>query len=206
MVHSLPKLKYKYSDFEPRIDARTMELHHSKHHQAYVDKLNSALEDAPELADRPLEELLARIDDLPEQIQEAVRNHGGGHANHSFLWETMKPGGEETPGGLIGDAIEKQFGSFEKFKERISGEALGVFGSGWAWLALGKQGLEAIKTHNQDSPASLGKKPLFGIDVWEHAYYLKHQNRRKDYIEDFFRVIDWQKAEDAYSKAREEME
>jgi len=193
---SLPELAYDYADLEPYIDAQTMELHHSKHHQAYVDKLNAALE-GTEWADKPLDEILQSLDSLPENIQGAVRNNGGGHWNHSFFWQIMKPNAQGAPTGDLATLIDRDFGDFESFKTKFSEAAVGRFGSGWAWLTLNGDGkLEISSTSNQDSPIMQGVSPILGLDVWEHAYYLKHQNRRPEYIENWWNVVDWQKAND----------
>ncbi len=190
MKHQLPKLLYSYNSLEPHIDERTMEIHYLKHHQAYVDKLNAALEEQGELSEKSVEELLQNLDAVPENIRSAVRNHGGGHFNHSFWWPLLKKDIE--PKGEIIKAIDQKFGSFDKFKEGFIKAASTLFGSGWAWLVLNNGELEISQTANQDSPISQNKKPVLGIDVWEHAYYLKYQNRRVEYIESFFNVIDWE--------------
>ncbi|MEK7519594.1 MAG: superoxide dismutase [Patescibacteria group bacterium] len=190
MKHQLPKLLYSYNSLEPYIDERTMEIHYLKHHQAYVDKLNAALEGQGELSEKSVEELLQNLDAVPENIRSAVRNHGGGHFNHSFWWPLLKKDVE--PKGEIIKAIDQKFGSFDKFKEGFIKAASTLFGSGWAWLVLNNGELEISQTANQDSPISQNKKPVLGIDVWEHAYYLKYQNRRVEYIESFFNVIDWE--------------
>lgn len=191
MKFELPQLPYSYDALEPFIDARTMEIHHSKHHQTYVDKLNSALEKYPALQVRPLEELLQNLDALPQDIRTAVRNHGGGHFNHSFFWRIMgsNVGGEPT--GKLGEAINAKFGNFADFKTQFTNAAAGIFGSGWAWLVKDGEDLKIIATPLQDSPISQGLKPLLGLDVWEHAYYLKYQNKRPDYIAVWFNVINW---------------
>ncbi len=203
MKYELPKLPYAYDALEPYIDAKTMEVHYTKHHQAYVDNLNAALEKHPEIADKPLEELLGAIDAVPEDIRTAVRNHGGGHANHSLFWTFMAPpatGAVQTdpaalakgPGGKTGEAINAAFGDFGKFREEFSGAAKKVFGSGWTWLVVRKDGaLAVISTPNQDSPVTQGLKPILCLDVWEHAYYLKYQNRRPEYIESWWHVVNW---------------
>ena len=207
MKYELPALPYAYGALEPWIDARTMEIHHTKHHQTYVDKLNAALEKHPEIADRPLEELLKDIDGVPGDIRTAVMNHGGGHANHSFFWPIMaatavkEGGGAEAaadggPGGEIGKALEKTFGSFAQFKEQFSKTAAEIFGSGWAWLVRAEDGTLAVTaTANQDSPLMRREKPVLGLDVWEHAYYLKHQSDRKAYIADWWHVVNWPEVE-----------
>ena len=175
---SLPELDYAYDALEPKIDAKTMEIHHSKHHQGYVDKLNKALEKHPKYYDYSLEKLLGSIKELPEDIQDPVRKHGGGHANHSLFWKIMTPKGGGKPQGKVSDAIDKAFGGFDKFKEKFKECATGRFGSGWAWLLVSDGKLAIEDTLNQNSPLMEGKKPILGIDVWEHAYYLKHQNKR----------------------------
>jgi Fe-Mn family superoxide dismutase len=201
MKYELPKLPYAYDALEPYIDAKTMEIHYTKHHQTYVTKLNEALDKHPEIADKPLEVLLANLDAVPEDIRTAVRNHGGGHANHSFFWSIMaKPSeaavAEEGPTGKVGDAIVATFGDFGKFKEAFVKAATGVFGSGWAWLVKDKDGkLMVIGTPNQDSPIMQGFKPVLGLDVWEHAYYLKYQNKRPDYIDAWWNVVNWKEVE-----------
>lgn len=190
MKHQLPELPYSFNALEPFFDERTMEIHYTKHHQAYVDKLNMALEGQGELAEKPIEELLQNLNLVPDSIRTAVRNHGGGHFNHSFWWPTLKKGVDF--GGEVAEAISKKFGGFDKFKEEFSKAATTLFGSGWAWLVVKEGELEIIQTPNQDSPISQNKNPLLGIDVWEHAYYLKYQNQRPEYIEAFFKVINWE--------------
>ncbi len=192
MKHELPKLEYEYDALEPYIDAKTMEIHHSKHHQTYVDKLNKALEEYEELQKKTPEELVKDIDKIPEKIRMAVRNHGGGVINHNFFFDILKKDAKVR--GNILMAIEKEFGGFDEFKKVFSESAMGVFGSGWAWLVLNEGGkLEIVKTANQDSPINIGKIPLLAIDLWEHAYYLRYQNRRADYVSAFFNVINWDK-------------
>ncbi len=188
----LPKLSYAYDALEPVIDEQTMTIHHTKHHQGYVNNLNAALANREELAGHSVEELLKLLDRLPDAIQSAVRNHGGGHANHDLFWKTMRPAQDNNaPGGQIATALDATFGSFEKFQEAFAKAAAGQFGSGWAWLVSSTSGLEIVSTANQDSPLSAGKTPILGIDVWEHAYYLKYQNRRADYIAAWWRVVNW---------------
>ena len=199
MSHTLPELPYAYDALEPYIDARTMEIHHTKHHQTYVDKLNGALAGHEQFADFSAEKLVSNLNAVPEAIRTAVRNHGGGHANHSFFWPMLKK--DVNGAGPAFDAIVKQFGSFDAFKEKFSTAAALLFGSGWAWLVREEGGLAIVTTANQDSPLGLGKKPVLGIDVWEHAYYLKYQNRRPEYIEAFFNVINWEKVNDYYEAA-----
>ena len=200
MAYTLPKIEYAYDALEPFIDARTMEIHHTKHHQTYVDKLNAAVKGHAELEKLPVEQLVRDLNQVPENIRTAVRNHGGGHANHSFFWPTLKKGG--APTGPAVDAITKRFGSFEKFKEEFSNAAALLFGSGWTWVVMNKGQLEIVATPNQDSPLSQGKTPILGIDVWEHAYYLKYQNRRPEYISAFFNVINWDKVNEHYKAAQ----
>ncbi len=189
MTHTLEPLPYAYDALEPYIDEQTMRIHHGKHHQTYVDKLNAALEGQDSLREMPPGKLLENLDQIPEAIRTAVRNHGGGHANHLFFWPTLKK--NVSFGGEIADAINSSFGSFDTFKESFSNSATLLFGSGWTWLVWDQGKLEIITTPNQDNPLSQDKKPILGLDVWEHAYYLKYQNRRPEYIEAFFNVINW---------------
>ncbi|OGR11121.1 MAG: superoxide dismutase [Desulfobacula sp. GWF2_41_7] len=198
MPHSLPPLPYDYNSLEPFIDEETMRIHHTKHHQTYVDKLNASLNGHEELETLSVDELLKNPDKVPEEIRTAVRNHGGGHSNHSFFWPLLKK--NISFGGAIGEGIIKQFGSFEKFRDDFSNRAAILFGSGWTWLTIDNGKLEIITTSNQDSPLSLGKTPILGLDVWEHAYYLKYQNRRPDYIKAFFEVINWEKVNEIFYK------
>lgn len=192
MSHKLPKLPYAYDALEPHIDARTMEIHHSKHHQAYVDKLNAALEGHDALQNLTTLELVMDLNAVPESIRTAVRNHGGGHLNHSIFWTIMSGNGGGTPGGVLADAIDEAFGSFAGFQQQFSTAAASVFGSGWAWLCANRDGSLSVETTaNQDNPISQGVAPILGIDVWEHAYYLKYQNRRPDYVKAFMNVVDW---------------
>ena len=191
MAYELPPLPYPTDALEPHIDARTMEIHHDKHHQAYVTNLNKALEGS-DLGNQPIEALISKIDSVPENIRTAVRNNGGGHANHSMFWTIMAKGKGGEPKGKLGDAIKTQLGGFEKFKEELTKAALARFGSGWAWLSLDKNKKLLIEsTPNQDSPLMHGNYPIMGVDVWEHAYYLKYQNRRPDYVGAWYNVIDW---------------
>lgn len=193
MAFTLPQLPYAPDALEPHIDKATMEIHHGKHHNAYVTNLNKALESAPDLQNKSIEELLANnLSAVPENIRTAVRNNGGGHANHDMFWKIMGPGGTGTPSGEIADAINSTFGSFDGFKEKFAAAGTTRFGSGWAWLVKGSDGkLEITSTANQDSPLMEGRYPVFGLDVWEHAYYLKYQNRRPDYISAWWNVVNW---------------
>ena len=192
MSHKLPNLTYSYSALEPYIDQRTMEIHHQKHHQTYVDKLNMALEKYPQYQSNDLEELLKFIDNLPEPIQTAVRNNGGGHYNHTLFWNVMGPDSSGKPEGELLDKLNSTFGSFEKFKEYFSNTAVNQFGSGWAWLVVDEDNsLRVVSTANQDSPVSKGHKPILCLDLWEHAYYLKYQNKRAEYIENWWNVVNW---------------
>ena len=192
MPHQLPSLPYAIDALEPHIDAQTMQIHHGKHHQAYVNNLNAALDKHPDLHQKSLEDLLRDITKVPEDIRTAVRNHGGGHHNHSLFWPIMSPQGGGEPKGKLADAIKKTFGDFAKFKETLSAAAIGRFGSGWGWLAIAGGKLEVSSTANQDSPLMEGKTPILGLDVWEHAYYLKYQNRRPDYVAAWWNVVNWQ--------------
>ncbi len=196
----LPPLPYPVDALEPHIDARTMEIHHDKHHAAYVQHLNKAVADHPDLAGKPVEELLRNLAAVPEKIRVAVRNHGGGHANHTFFWQLLKKGEAAKPSGELAKAIEAQFGSLATFQQDFSNAAIGVFGSGWAWLTLEGKGLRIETTPNQDTPLSQGRTPLLGIDLWEHAYYLKYQNRRVDYVAAFHNVINWDFVAQRYQK------
>jgi len=199
MKYVLPSLPYDYGALEPYIDARTMEIHYTKHHQGYVNNLNKALEKHPALEDRPLFELLQTLETVPADIRLAIRNHGGGHSNHSLFWQIMKKNGGGLPKGAIAQDIAKLFGTFDVFKEQFSQAAQSVFGSGWAWLALDSSGKLVIAiTHNQDSPLSYGLFPILGIDVWEHAYYLHYQNKRPDYITAWWHVVNWEQVEENY--------
>jgi Fe-Mn family superoxide dismutase len=191
MNYTLPELPYSYDAMEPYIDARTMEIHHTKHHQTYIDKLNAAIAPHEQLHDTGVELLLKNLDEMPADIVTAVRNHGGGHANHSFFWPLMKKG--VSFAGPVADAIQSKFGDFETFKADFSSAATLLFGSGWAWLVFQDGELTIMTTPNQDNPMTHGITPILGLDVWEHAYYLKYQNRRPEYIEAFFQVIDWEK-------------
>ncbi|MFU8813314.1 MAG: superoxide dismutase [Balneolaceae bacterium] len=202
MAFKLPDLPYAHNALEPHIDAKTMEIHHGKHHNGYTTKLNAALEGHP-FADKPIEEVLRNINDVPEEKRQAVINNGGGYANHKLFWSIMSPNGGGEPAGELADAINSTFGSFEKFKDTFASTAAGQFGSGWGWLCVTKDGdLKVLSTPNQDSPYMNGLTPILGVDVWEHAYYLHYQNRRPDYIEAFFSVIDWEKVNELYKKAK----
>ena len=201
MAFELPDLPYAHDALEPHIDAKTMEIHHGKHHQGYVNKLNAAVEGTA-FADKPIEEILGSISDVPENIRTAVRNNGGGHANHSLFWSIMTPNGGGTPTGAIAEAITSELGGFEAFKDAFSKAAATRFGSGWAWLTVKDGKLEVSSTANQDSPYMEGKTPILGLDVWEHAYYLNYQNRRPDYINAFFSVINWEEVGKLYDAAK----
>ena len=204
MKYTLPNLPYSYDAMEPFIDEATMTIHHAKHHQAYIDKLNVALEKHSEIAETPLEELLKNLESVAEDVRVQVKNHGGGHLNHSLFWEILAPKSEaqNAPRGELAEEINKNFGSFEAFKEQFTNASLNQFGSGWAWLALNAvEGLKIYSLPNQDSPLSKNDIPLMGLDVWEHAYYLKYQNKRVDYITAWWNVINWNKIEASYKKA-----
>ncbi len=199
MKYELPSLPYAYNALEPFIDAQTMEIHHTKHHQTYVTKLNEALALHPELDDKPLDWLLANLQSVPEDIRPAIRNHGGGHWNHSMFWEIMKPAGSGLGLGDLATAIDSTFGDFQAFQEAFNKAATTQFGSGWAWLVKDSTGkLSVVSTPNQDNPLSQGLKPILGLDVWEHAYYLKYQNKRPDYITAWWSVVNWEKVESNY--------
>jgi len=199
MTYELPKLNYSYDSLEPFIDAKTMEIHHSKHHQTYLNKLNEVIQNHPEVQNKKIDELLKNVKKVSEEIRQAIINFGGGYFNHSFFWQILKKNTKFS--GKISRAIEKKFGSYEKFKEEFSKSASALFGSGWVWLVQNSDGeLEIVQTKNQDCPLSLEMKPLLTIDIWEHAYYLKYQNKRTDYIEAFFNVINWEKVEEIYSE------
>ena len=191
MAHSLPPLPYDAAALEPHIDAQTMQIHHGKHHAAYVNNLNAALEKHPDLAGKSVEDLIKNLATVPEDIRTAVRNNGGGHVNHTMFWQIMGPGKGGAPTGPVGDAIKGAFGSFETFKEQMNKGGVGRFGSGWVWLVKAGGKLSVESTANQDNPMMEGKTPVFGIDVWEHAYYLKYQNRRPDYLAAWWNVINW---------------
>lgn len=201
MTHELPDLPYAYNALEPHIDETTMRIHHTKHHQGYVNKLNVALEGYDKLKGKSVEELLKDLGNVPKGIRTVVRNSAGGHANHSFFWPLLKK--DVKPSGEVIEAINAKFGSFDRFKEEFSKAAISVFGSGWAWLVVSNGNLEIMTTPNQDSPLSQGKMPVLVIDLWEHAYYLKYQNRRPDYVDAFFNVINWDKVNENYARAKE---
>lgn len=191
MKFELPPLPYPYEALEPHIDTLTMQIHHDKHHGAYVTNLNAALEKHPEVNFTSIEELLMNLDKVPEDIRTAVRNNGGGHMNHTMFWEIMGPNAGGAPSGALGAAINAAFGSFDNFKAQLKAAGLARFGSGWAWLVMDKNGLSVMSTPNQDNPVMEGKGPIMGVDVWEHAYYLKYQNRRGDYIDAWWNVVNW---------------
>lgn len=207
MAYELPKLDYDYNALEPHIDAKTMEIHHTKHHQTYITNVNKALEDQPDLARKEVGALIADLNAVPEKIRTVVRNNGGGHANHAFFWKIIGPNGGGEPKGSLAEAITQKWGSFDKFKEEFAAAGAGRFGSGWAWLCAKADGSVAIcSTPNQDSPLMKGVAdcegtPIIGLDVWEHAYYLNYQNRRPDYIKAFWNVVNWDQAEQNYQSA-----
>ncbi|MGO1357152.1 superoxide dismutase [Alkalibacterium gilvum] len=202
MTYTLPDLPYAYDALEPTIDEETMHLHHDKHHAGYVTKTNKALENHPELAELSIEDLMKKLDSVPEDIKTAVRNNGGGDANHSLFWEILSPNGGGEPTGELADAIKETFGDFESFKEKFAAAATGRFGSGWAWLVVTDGKLEVMNTLNQDSPYSEGKTPILGLDVWEHAYYLNYQNKRPDYVKAFWNVVNWEEVSKRYKNAK----
>lgn len=202
MKHELPKLPYDYNALEPYIDEQTMNIHHNKHHQAYVNNLNAALEKHPELSEKTLLELIRDLDSVPEDIRTAVRNNGGGHLNHSMFWTLMQKAEGQMPEGAILEAINEKFGSYEEFKDVFSKAATTRFGSGWAWLVLKDGKLDVVSTANQDNPVSEGLVPVLGLDVWEHAYYLKYQNRRPEYIDNWFNVVNWKEVSKLYEAAK----
>ncbi|WP_430603293.1 superoxide dismutase [Fe] [Enterococcus sp. DIV0724b] len=202
MTYTLPDLPYAYEALEPYIDVETMHLHHDKHHNTYVTNLNAAIDKHPELGTKSVEDLIADMDSIPEDIRTAVRNNGGGHANHSFFWEIMAPNAGGAPTGDIKDAIDATFGSFDKLKEEFKAAATGRFGSGWAWLVLNNGKLEITSTPNQDSPLMDGKTPVLGLDVWEHAYYLNYKNVRPDYIDAFWNLVNWDEVNKRFAAAK----
>ena len=201
MAYSVPDLPYAYDALEPHIDEATMHFHHDKHHQAYVDKVNAALE-GTDWADKPIEEVIAKLNDLPADKQGPVRNNGGGHYNHTMFWENLSPNGGGAPTGELAAAIDEAFGSFDAFKEQFEAAGANQFGSGWAWLVLDGGKLAVTSTPNQNSPLTDGKTPLFGNDVWEHAYYLKYQNKRPDYLKATWNVVNWDKVAERYAAAK----
>ena len=201
MKHSLPALPYAYNALEPYIDETTMTIHHTKHHQAYIDNLNKALEGS-EQADWSIEKLIEKLDDVPEKICATVRNNGGGHINHSLFWQVMAPNAGGKPEGKLAQEIDKAFGSFEKFQEEFENAGKTQFGSGWAWLVVDGNELKVVKTANQDSPLTKGQTPILGVDVWEHAYYLKYQNRRPEYLSTFWKVVNWTEVQKRYEAAK----
>jgi superoxide dismutase, Fe-Mn family len=202
MAFELPQLPYAYDALEPNIDKETMNIHHTKHHNTYVTNLNNALEGNEELLSKTVEEVVSNLDAVPESVRTAVRNNGGGHANHSLFWQILSPNGGGEPTGELADAISSKFGNFESFKEEFAKAATTRFGSGWAWLVVNNGELEVTSTPNQDSPLMEGKTPVLGLDVWEHAYYLKYQNRRPEYINNFFNAVNWEEVSKRYSSAK----
>jgi superoxide dismutase, Fe-Mn family len=200
MAYTVPPLPYDYGALEPHIDEQTMQIHHDKHHQAYVDKVNAALE-GTDWADSSIEDVLTSLDQIPDDKRNAVRNNGGGHYNHSLFWESMSPDGGGAPDGALGGAINETFGSFADFQAKLKDAGVNQFGSGWGWLVLDGGSLAVVSTANQDNPISDGKTPLVGVDVWEHAYYLKYQNRRPDYIDAWWNTVDWAKVAERFSAA-----
>lgn len=200
--HELPELPYAYDALEPHIDKETMNIHHTKHHNTYVTNLNAALEGHDDLAAKSIEDLISDLNAVPEDIRTAVRNNGGGHANHSLFWKVMSPNGGGEPTGELADKINEKFGSFDAFKEKFAQAAATRFGSGWAWLVLDNGELEVTSTPNQDSPLMDGQVPLLGLDVWEHAYYLKYQNRRPEYVTNFWNVVNWDEVANNYENAK----
>ena len=201
MAFTLPPLPYDFAALEPHIDAKTMEIHHGKHHQTYVNNLNAAIEKAPELASKSLDDLMRGAAKLPEAVRTAIRNNGGGHWNHSMFWQIMAPKAGGEPGGNLGKAITSAFGDFAKFREQFSAAGVGRFGSGWAWLINTGGKLSITSTPNQDNPLMEGQKAIMGLDVWEHAYYLKYQNRRPDYITAWWNVVNWKEVEKRFSQS-----
>ncbi|AYW50600.1 superoxide dismutase [Tetragenococcus halophilus] len=202
MAYTLPDLPYAYDALEPYFDEETMHLHHDKHHNTYVNNLNAAIEKHPELGEKSVEDLVADLKNVPEDIYTAVRNNGGGHANHAFFWKILSPDGGGEPTGALGNAIDKEFGSFDSFKDEFKTAATGRFGSGWAWLVLDNGKLKITSTPNQDSPLTDGQTPVLGLDVWEHAYYLKYKNVRPDYIAAFWHIVNWDQANKNYEAAK----
>lgn len=202
MAFELPQLPYAYDALEPHIDKETMNIHHTKHHNTYVTNLNNALEGNEELLSKSVEEIISNLGNVPEPVRMAVRNNGGGHANHSLFWQLISPNGGGEPTGELAEAINNKFGSYNNFKEEFAKAATTRFGSGWAWLVVNEGELEVTSTPNQDSPLMEGKKPILGLDVWEHAYYLNYQNRRPDYINSFWNIVNWDEVSKLYSAAK----
>ncbi len=203
MAHELPPLPYAFNALEPHIDARTMEIHHDKHHAAYINKLNDALSNHPDLQSKSVEDLLSGLSSLPDRVRPAVNNHGGGHLNHSIFWNNMSPNGGGTPSGALADAINKTFGAFGEFTTKFTAAAAGRFGSGWAWLCVDAGGKLVVRDFpNQDSPLTAGLVPILGLDVWEHAYYLNYQNRRPDYIKAWWSVVNWKDVAERFAQAK----
>ena len=202
MAYELPELPYAYDALEPHIDKETMNIHHTKHHNTYITNVNAALEGHEDLASKSVEELISDLNAVPEDIRTAVRNNGGGHANHSLFWKLLSLNGGGNPTGALGEAINSKFGSFDEFKEKFAAAGKTRFGSGWAWLVLSNGELEVTSTPNQDSPLMEGKTPLLGLDVWEHAYYLKYQNKRPDYINAFWNVVNWEEVSNRYETSK----
>ncbi|MGM0897085.1 MAG: superoxide dismutase [Bacillota bacterium] len=202
MAYELPELPYAYDALEPHIDKETMNIHHTKHHNTYITNVNAALEGHDDLSSKSIEELISDLNAVPEDIRTAVRNNGGGHANHSLFWQLLSPNGGGQPTGAVADAINSKFGSFDEFKEKFEAAGKTRFGSGWAWLVVSNGELEVTSTPNQDSPLSEGKTPILGVDVWEHAYYLKYQNRRPDYLAAFWNVVNWDEVSKRYEAAK----
>jgi len=202
LAHQLPDLPYAFDALEPHIDARTMEIHHDRHHATYVNNLNAAIEGKSDLESKSIEELISDLDAVPEDIRTAVRNNGGGHANHSLFWEIMGPGGGGSPSGALGDAINAKFGGVDGLKEQVNAAGVGRFGSGWSWLVVNSNNeLEVMSTPNQDSPLMEGKTPILGVDVWEHAYYLKYQNARPAYLDAWWNTVNWDAVAARYNAA-----
>jgi Fe-Mn family superoxide dismutase len=202
MAYELPPLPYDYNALEPHISRETMELHHDKHHATYVTNLNNAVKDNPDLANKSAEDLVKDLNSVPENIRTAVRNNGGGHVNHTFFWEIMRPGGSNQPTGALAEAINRTFGGFDQFKQQFAAAAAGRFGSGWAWLTVNNGNLEISSTANQDSPLTEGKTPILGVDVWEHAYYVDYRNRRPDYLNAWWNVVNWDEVGKRYESAK----
>ncbi len=202
MAYELPELPYAYDALEPHIDKETMNIHHTKHHNTYITNVNAALEGHDDLASKSVEELIADLDAVPEAIRTAVRNNGGGHANHSLFWQLLSPNGGGTPTGALAEAIDSKFGSFDEFKTKFENAGKTRFGSGWAWLIVANGELEVVSTPNQDSPVMEGNTPILGVDVWEHAYYLQYQNRRPDYLAAFWNVVNWEEVSKRFEAAK----